>query len=226
MTEALDLLQNLGRLCEHVRVAFVGPSGCRDALASRFRTMKATSLRPWVLLNYARLTRLVHDVRSGAGESNVWSFPSVAEVQRATKVAKESLIGKARHIDDMRVEQYVMNQLSDVGAVRSGVGATIEDKAQQEGSVIVSRSVVADGAGGAGHDELDALLAIEKATTQEAPAGQAMAELRISRSNVPLNDYTQNGLLLSGGFWWLFPLQVLRACAQTHNPVVFCCSDI
>jgi hypothetical protein len=239
VTDALNLLQELGQLHEHVRVAFVGPSACRDVLANRFRTMKSSALRPWVMLNYARLLHCVHQVRSGLGEQRVWPFPSVEEVQHAADAAIDSLLQNARNIDDMRVERYVMDKLSDVGAVRSGVGA--EDSEHQDGKpaeeaaadehgvggVIVSRSLVADGAGAGGYSPLDALLAIEKVTTKASSATETMPQVRVSRSDVPLNDYQQNGMMLSGAFWWLFLLQVHTphnvtrrnsALATAHTP--------
>ena len=66
--EALPLLQQIDRMHEQVRVVFVGPSKSRDALALRFRTMKETRMRPWVLYNYARLAEAVAQARHGYTE--------------------------------------------------------------------------------------------------------------------------------------------------------------
>ena len=95
--------------------------------------------------------------------------------------------------------------------------------------MIVSRSMVADGSGCDGSsDGLDALLEIEKATTKKAstkePADSTTKEprdsttLRINRGDAPLNDYSENGMLLSGGFWWLFILQAPWLSNQPLDP--------
>ena len=94
VVQMLGVVEQLERLYETVRVAFVGPTGSRDALAERFRKMKETKLRPWVMYNYVELAYLVSEVRS---ECNDIMWPMPARAPKADlEVACEAASGPGR----------------------------------------------------------------------------------------------------------------------------------
>ncbi|CAK0807187.1 unnamed protein product [Prorocentrum cordatum] len=181
----------LANILANVQLLFVGPDGKTTGLERRALSAPAMQTRPHVLYNHLALRQALEHVSDMA-------LPSVDELGRLLASLHDRLAAQARCVVDDAVEQASLP--SDVANVR--------DVAMRDDLQAMHFSTSAGG-DPAPPVALDPVGVIARTTAMKSSNG-ATASLRerpCARELRPMNEFTNNGDILYGAFWHLFPLR-------------------